>query len=112
MLSAPSVLFPAVRGEIQPFDGQPSLDSDPEESPYLHLEALGYPRSIGVVGAAAARTRPGRMPVPAGISAPIIVACFMPMSESVLPLTAASVSTRRVYWNEAALSQESVCSDA
>ncbi len=52
------------------------------------------------------------MPVPAGISFPMITFSFSPSSESVLPEIAASVSTRVVSWNEAADSHESVASDA
>src|SRR6266566_1191122 len=41
-------------------------------------------------------------PVPAGISRPTMTFSFRPSSVSCLPLTAASVSTRVVSWNEAA----------
>ena len=52
------------------------------------------------------------MPVPAGISLPMITFSFRPSSGSDLPLIAASVSTRVVSWKEAAASHESVASDA
>src|SRR3977135_2025775 len=41
-------------------------------------------------------------PVPAGISRPTMTFSLRPSSGSTLPLTAASVSTRVVSWNEAA----------
>ena len=52
------------------------------------------------------------MPVPAGISLPIITFSFRPCSLSLRQLIAASVSTRVVSWNDAADSHESVASDA
>src|ERR1700759_2178132 len=52
------------------------------------------------------------IPVPAGISFPMITFSFRPCSLSLRQLIAASVSTRVVSWNDAALSHESVASDA
>src|SRR6266540_3093724 len=52
------------------------------------------------------------MPVPAGISLPMMTFSLRPMSWSLLPSIAASVSTRVVSWKEAADSQDSVASDA
>src|SRR6202035_2031094 len=52
------------------------------------------------------------MPVPAGISLPMITFSFRPLSLSLRQLIAASVSTRVVSWNDAADSHESVASDA
>ena len=51
-------------------------------------------------------------PVPAGISLPMITFSFKPSSGSILPLIAASVSTRVVSWKEAAERKLSVASDA
>ncbi len=51
-------------------------------------------------------------PVPAGIRRPTMTFSFRPSSVSDLPLTAASVSTRVVSWNDAAEMNERVCSDA
>lgn len=51
-------------------------------------------------------------PVPAGISDPTITFSFRPSRVSTLPLTAASVRTRVVSWNEAAEMNDFVCSDA
>ena len=51
-------------------------------------------------------------PVPAGISRPTMTFSLRPSSVSDLPLTAASVSTRVVSWNEAAEMNERVCSEA
>ena len=48
-------------------------------------------------------------PVPAGISRPTMTFSFRPSSVSILPLTAASVSTRVVSWNEAAEMNDRVC---
>ncbi len=48
-------------------------------------------------------------PVPAGISRPTMTFSFRPSSASALPLTAASVSTRVVSWNEAAEMNDFVC---
>ena len=52
------------------------------------------------------------MPVPAGISLPMMTFSLRPISESLLPSMAASVSTRVVSWKEAADSHDSVASDA
>src|SRR5487761_1331540 len=52
------------------------------------------------------------MPVPAGMSLPMITFSLRPRSESDLAWIAASVSTRVVSWKEAADSQDSVASDA
>ena len=52
------------------------------------------------------------MPVPAGISLPMMMFSLSPNSWSDLPSMAASVSTRVVSWNEAADSQLSVASEA
>ena len=52
------------------------------------------------------------MPVPAGISLPMMMFSFRPSSESLRDSMAASVSTRVVSWNDAADSHESVASDA
>ena len=52
------------------------------------------------------------MPVPAGMSLPIITFSLRPSSGSTLPLIAASVSTRVVSWKEAADRKESVAKDA
>src|SRR5690349_8958630 len=52
------------------------------------------------------------MPVPAGISLPMITFSLRPSSPSERPSIAASVSTRVVSWNDAADSHESVASDA
>ena len=48
----------------------------------------------------------------AGISFPMITFSFRPSSRSVLPSSAASVSTLVVSWNEAADRKESVASEA
>src|SRR5919202_560732 len=52
------------------------------------------------------------MPVPAGISLPMMMFSLRPTRLSPRPSIAASVSTRVVSWNEAADSHESVASDA
>ena len=52
------------------------------------------------------------MPVPAGISLPMMMFSLRPSSESRADSMAASVSTRVVSWKEAADSHESVASDA
>ena len=52
------------------------------------------------------------MPVPAGISFPMITFSFNPIRGSIFPLMAASVSTRAVSWKEAALRKESVAREA
>ena len=52
------------------------------------------------------------MPVPAGISLPMMMFSLRPSSESRRDSMAASVSTRVVSWNDAADSHESVASDA
>ena len=52
------------------------------------------------------------IPVPAGISLPIRTFSLRPISESVLPLIAASVRTFVVSWNEAADKNDYVASDA
>ena len=52
------------------------------------------------------------MPVPAGMSLPMITFSLSPTSPSLRPSIAASVSTRVVSWNDAADSHESVASDA
>src|SRR5947199_258530 len=52
------------------------------------------------------------IPVPAGISLPMMTFSFSPSSESLLAWIAASVSTRVVSWNDAADSHDSVASDA
>jgi hypothetical protein len=52
------------------------------------------------------------MPVPAGMSLPMMTFSFRPISESLRALIAASVSTRVVSWNEAADNHDSVASDA
>ena len=52
------------------------------------------------------------MPVPAGISLPMITFSLSPTSESLLAEIAASVSTRVVSWKEAADSHDSVASEA
>ena len=51
-------------------------------------------------------------PVPAGMRRPTMTFSLRPSSVSILPLTAASVSTRVVSWKEAAEMNERVCSDA
>ncbi len=51
-------------------------------------------------------------PVPAGMSRPTMTFSLRPSSVSALPLTAASVSTRVVSWNDAAEMNERVCSEA
>ena len=51
-------------------------------------------------------------PVPAGIKRPTMTFSFSPCNVSILPATAASVSTRVVSWNEAADMNEGVCNDA
>src|SRR2546428_280633 len=48
-------------------------------------------------------------PVPAGISRPTMTFSLSPSSVSALPLTAASVRTRVVSWNDAAEMNERVC---
>ncbi len=48
-------------------------------------------------------------PVPAGMRRPTMTFSFRPSSVSTLPLTAASVRTRVVSWNEAAEMNERVC---
>src|SRR5262245_49979870 len=48
-------------------------------------------------------------PVPAGIKRPTMTFSLRPSSGSTLPLTAASVRTRVVSWNEAAEKKERVC---
>ena len=52
------------------------------------------------------------MPVPAGISLPMMTFSLSPTRPSLLPSIAASVSTRVVSWNDAADSHDSVASDA
>ena len=52
------------------------------------------------------------IPVPAGISVPIITFSFSPINSSVFPFIAASVSTLVVSWNDAADKKLSVASDA
>ena len=52
------------------------------------------------------------IPVPAGMSLPMMTFSFSPMSVSDLPSMAASVRTRVVSWKEAADSHDSVASDA
>ena len=52
------------------------------------------------------------IPVPAGISFPIITFSFSPTKSSTFPLTAASVRTLVVSWNDAADKKLSVASDA
>ena len=52
------------------------------------------------------------MPVPAGISLPMMTFSLRPSRPSFWPSIAASVSTRVVSWKEAADSHESVASDA
>src|SRR5215216_6131908 len=52
------------------------------------------------------------MPVPAGSSLPMMTFSLRPISESLLPSMAASVSTLVVSWKEAADSHDSVASDA
>ena len=51
-------------------------------------------------------------PVPAGIKRPTTTFSFKPRKSSSLPVTAASVNTRVVSWNDAAEMNESVESDA
>ena len=50
--------------------------------------------------------------MPAGIRRPMMTFSFRPTSSSFLPRTAASVSTRVVFWNDAADRKLSVASDA
>src|SRR5512135_3443765 len=52
------------------------------------------------------------IPVPAGMTLPMITFSFRPRSSSSMPLMAASVSTRVVSWNDAADTKLSVVSDA
>ena len=52
------------------------------------------------------------MPVPAGISLPMMMFSLSPSRPSARPSMAASVSTRVVSWNEAADSHDSVASEA
>ena len=52
------------------------------------------------------------MPVPAGISLPMITFSFSPISGSILPLIAASVSTFVVSWKDAADRKEFVAREA
>ena len=52
------------------------------------------------------------MPVPAGMSLPMMTFSLRPMSGSTLPLMAASVRTRVVSWNDAAERKESVAREA
>ena len=52
------------------------------------------------------------MPVPAGMSLPMITFSLRPISESLRAWIAASVSTRVVSWNDAADSHDSVASEA
>ena len=52
------------------------------------------------------------MPVPAGMSLPMMTFSFSPSSESLRAEIAASVSTRVVSWNDAADSHDSVASEA
>ena len=59
-----------------------------------------------------AQARSSCAPVPAGIRRPTMTFSLRPSSVSALPLTAASVSTRVVSWNDAAEMKERVCSDA
>src|SRR5581483_127586 len=69
-----------------------------------------------VIGSASGASRPTSrywvMPVPAGMSLPMMMFSLSPSSRSDLPSMAASVSTRVVSWNDAADSHESVASDA
>src|SRR5512132_4318129 len=59
--------------------------------------------------AAIRRNRLMTLPVPAGISRPTMTFSFRPDRLSVLPDTAASVSTRVVSWNDAAEMNDRVC---
>ena len=52
------------------------------------------------------------LPVPAGTNLPTITFSLRPLSGSIFPLIAASVSTLVVYWNDAAEINDSVCKDA
>ncbi len=52
------------------------------------------------------------IPVPAGMSLPMMTFSLRPMSGSILPLIDASVSTRVVSWKDAAERKLSVWSDA
>src|SRR3977135_3051098 len=52
------------------------------------------------------------IPVPAGISLPMITFSFKPSSLSLLPWIAASVRILVVSWNDAADNHDSVASDA
>ena len=52
------------------------------------------------------------IPVPAGISLPIITFSFIPINGSTLPLIAASVRTLVVSWNDAADKKEFVAREA
>src|SRR6516165_7245314 len=113
--------------------GQPAALSFRLESRTLMLHSAagncaGSSASAAAAFAAASFSRSSRMrvsrlpatsrsafimaPVPAGISRPTITFSLRPSSVSTLPLTAASVSTRVVSWNDAAEMNERVCSDA
>src|SRR5918997_4824999 len=63
-------------------------------------------------GASVAMSRYSSMPVPAGMSLPMMMFSLSPLSPSLRLSMAASVSTRVVSWNDAADSHESVASDA
>ncbi len=97
--------------------------ADPGKSPYSAagscaasaFSAACFSRSSRMSASrltATSRTWPIMAPVPAGISRPTMTFSLSPSSVSTLPLTAASVSTRVVSWNEAAEMNERVCSEA
>src|SRR5437762_8220120 len=63
-------------------------------------------------GASMSTLRYRFIPVPAGMSLPMMMFSLRPSRWSLLPSMAASVSTRVVSWNDAADNHESVASDA
>src|SRR5207244_9690180 len=75
-----------------------SGDSSTSDTAYIDAAGIsvGYTRIVRYLD----------MPVPAGISFPMMTFSFSPSSESLLPEIAASVSTRVVSWNDAADSHE------
>ena len=83
----------------------------------LVTDSLGNPLPPGEAGEVCARggnlmTRYRVMPLPAGISLPMMMFSLRPKSRSDRPSMAASVRTRVVSWKEAADSQESVAREA
>src|SRR5213076_583769 len=98
----------------------PPEPPEPPEPPMLASQAAGSASSASddqngsgsASGASIPTSRYRIMPVPAGMSLPMMMFSLRPKSWSLLPSMAASVSTRVVSWKDAADSHESVASDA